>query len=129
MTMSHDAVTKIDKIERRTGNFTPMQVLTILVVVGGIIVGFFDRNTDNSKQLNAIMVRLIGVTDSVKMLRLEVIGRMDIHHAENQDRFKNIEDEQRRIETRLSGVEGRKTVFVTEYKRTPNSKPAFVRVP
>lgn len=127
--MSHDAVTKIDKIERRTGNFTPMQVLTILVVVGGIIVGFFDRNTDNSKQLNAIMVRLIGVTDSVKMLRLEVIGRMDIHHAENQDRFKNIEDEQRRIETRLSGVEGRKTVFVTEYKRTPNSKPAFVRVP
>jgi hypothetical protein len=124
MDVSEEAVEKIEKIERHTGRFSGMQVLTIVVVIGGIILGYADRDKattiDNSKQLNDISLNLAGIKDSVKMLKMEITGRMDINHLENLNRLKTIKDKQNEFDYRLKILERQKNIIGYTEKKKPN---------
>lgn len=93
---------KLKKIESHTGRFTGMQVLTIIIVVGGIIMGYADRDknttVDNTRQLNSISIALNTLRDSLTLFKVQISNKMESNHDKTSNEIEA-------IKTRLKIIE------------------------
>lgn len=94
---------KISNIDLRTNWFTPMQVLTILVVVCGCLATYFERDrvevVDNTKQLTAITQSILTLKDSLTLFKSQMNSQMNYNHIVTSNRLDIIEDKVRHIRT------------------------------
>lgn len=107
---------KLEHIENKTGNFSGMQVLTILVIVGGIILGYCDRNqttaVDNTKVLSVIGTnaqiatqQFNSIKDSLSLFKIQINDKMDLNHQNTQYKIDQLNSRINVIDQRVKHLE------------------------
>lgn len=99
---------KLKKIESHTGRFTGMQVLTILTIVSGIVMGYADRDknttVDNTKQLNSISLTLNTLRDSLTLFKVQISNKMESNHDKTTSEIEAMKARIKIIEYHSSGL-------------------------